>query len=64
MPLYEYACEECENQFEQLVPMSKADDARACPNCGSMHTGRQLSSFAVRGSATVASGPPVNSPFT
>lgn len=67
MPLYEYMCQTCGTSFEKLTAMSRADDPQVCPNCASEKTGRQLSSFAFSGgSATpsMASAPPVSSPFT
>jgi len=47
MPIYEYACMECEEHFEELV----RSDAQvvACPSCGAGKVLRQLSSFAVVG---------------
>ena len=33
MPLYEYACPTCDDQFERLQPMS-ADMHTDCPECG------------------------------
>ena len=32
MPIYEYACMECESHFEELV--RNAEQAVACPDCG------------------------------
>ena len=34
MPLYEYRCGDCGQQFEALVPAGRAD-AETCPDCGS-----------------------------
>ena len=48
MPVYEYACMECEGHFEELVRMDAADPA--CPHCGAGNVLRQLSVFAVHGS--------------
>ncbi|MDP6443569.1 MAG: zinc ribbon domain-containing protein [Pirellulaceae bacterium] len=31
MPLYEYACDKCDSEFELLI---RADDTPACPDCG------------------------------
>jgi putative FmdB family regulatory protein len=49
MPIYEYACMECEQHFEELVRLDEADPA--CPDCGSSKTRRQLSVFAAHGTA-------------
>lgn len=32
MPIYEYACQQCGNQFEQLV---RSGESVSCPACGS-----------------------------
>ena len=47
MPLYEYACMECESHFEELV--RNAEQAVACPECGAGNVLKQMSSFAVAG---------------
>jgi len=56
MPLYEYTCEDCGKQTEQLV---KNDAKPNCPECGSEHLTKLLSIFASpnRGSAAPAGGP-------
>ena len=33
MPLYEYRCSLCDNQFEESDPMSESSLPRKCPNC-------------------------------
>jgi putative FmdB family regulatory protein len=43
MPLYEYACRQCNHQFEALVRNS---DAPECPSCHSQELERRLSVFA------------------
>ncbi len=34
MPIYEYICGACSEQFERLRPMSAAGQPLACPKCG------------------------------
>ncbi|HUT20414.1 MAG TPA: zinc ribbon domain-containing protein, partial [Anaerolineae bacterium] len=34
MPIYEYSCADCQRTFEKMRPMSRADDAISCPDCG------------------------------
>lgn len=46
MPLYEYECEDCGEQFETLVSRSSRDSVE-CPECGSGSTRRLQSTFAV-----------------
>ena len=31
MPIYEYYCRSCEQKFERLLPMAKAENAVPCP---------------------------------
>jgi len=33
MPTYEYACPECETDFELFLRMSQCDDPQVCPAC-------------------------------
>ncbi len=40
MPLYEYACQECQQDFELLI---RADEQPACPHCGSQRLQKLLS---------------------
>ena len=47
MPIYEYACMECESHFEELV--RSAEQAVVCPECGAGNVLKQLSTFAVVG---------------
>lgn len=43
MPIYEYACQDCGQQFEMLV---RSDTVPACPKCQSNRLDKQLSVFA------------------
>ena len=45
MPIYEYRCADCRQEFEKRRPMSKSDAEIACPDCGGLHTKRGLSLF-------------------
>jgi putative FmdB family regulatory protein len=47
MPIYEYACMECEEHFEELV--RNAEQVVACPSCGAAKVLRQFSVFATVG---------------
>jgi putative FmdB family regulatory protein len=43
MPLFGFVCEDCHEEFEELVAgLSKVGEV-ACPNCGGMNVTRQLS---------------------
>ena len=50
MPIYEYACMECEEHFDELVRNDQ--QVVTCPSCGAAKVLRQLSSFAVHGAPT------------
>jgi putative FmdB family regulatory protein len=47
MPIYEYNCLKCKNKFEQLRPISKAQENAACPRCNTKSS-RAISKFVSR----------------
>jgi putative FmdB family regulatory protein len=49
MPLFEYRCNDCGRDFEKIVP--RHDSQTDCPHCASVDIEKQLSVFAVAGSA-------------
>jgi putative FmdB family regulatory protein len=53
MPIYEYACSGCGNQFETLVRSNTVPD---CPSCHSTDLEKKLSVFAAHG-GSAASAP-------
>jgi putative FmdB family regulatory protein len=46
MPLYGFACEDCQEDFEELVASLSQVDEVTCPECGSGDVIRQLSMVA------------------
>ncbi len=40
MPLYEYRCKKCNEQFELMRRLAERDKVAACPKCGSRGTAR------------------------
>lgn len=44
MPIYDFKCNKCAVEFEELV---FSGDRVACPGCGSADVARQLSAFAI-----------------
>jgi len=48
MPIFEYLCDDCGNQFEKLVRRSEEADRTECPSCGRDHVTTRISSFAAR----------------
>ena len=45
MPIYEYICKACKNEFEALV--RPGDDSPGCPSCKARDIERLLSTFAL-----------------
>ncbi len=41
MPIFEYVCKRCNNQFEELV--FSQDEQTVCPSCGSTKTEKLMS---------------------
>lgn len=46
MPIYEYHCETCQDDFEVLVRTSADRDHVACPSCESGQVTKKFSAFA------------------
>ena len=51
MPIYEYKCKVCEEEFQILCSIHDSDKKFKCPECGSDDTERELSVFGKTGSA-------------
>jgi len=45
MPIYEYTCKDCSNQFEKFVRSMTASVEIKCPNCGGSHVKKGWSVF-------------------
>lgn len=45
MPIYEYVCESCNHEFEELARSPSDRDAMKCPACESSEVARELSVF-------------------
>jgi len=50
MPIYEYICDDCKNEFEKIV-INKQQEI-ACPKCASKKATIQLSVFATANGST------------
>ncbi|MEZ6115902.1 MAG: zinc ribbon domain-containing protein [Pirellulaceae bacterium] len=48
MPIYEYACQKCNANFELLI---RGNEAATCPACGASQVERQLSVVAAHSSS-------------
>jgi putative FmdB family regulatory protein len=46
MPIYEYTCTECSNQFEKFVRSMNSTVEVKCPECGGDHVKKGWSAFA------------------
>ena len=55
MPIYEYACKECQHEFEALVYGSNEAE---CPKCASKKLAPKLSVFAVSAPASARKAAP------
>ena len=49
MPIYEYCCGECDEEFELFVRSAARQNAPTCPKCGSQRVRKALSLFGVGG---------------
>ncbi len=47
MPIYEYVCPQCKNEFELRLSFSQSDSTALCPQCNSAAS-RVISSFACK----------------
>ena len=57
MPIYEYRCKKCEQQFELMRRLNDRDNAATCPKCGSKRTTRSaVTAFAFHGGAAPDAG--------
>ena len=52
MPIYEYRCKECGEQFEKLVRLSASTSEIECPKCGQQKAEKLISTFCARMSST------------
>jgi putative FmdB family regulatory protein len=51
MPLYEFTCQKCGHQFEELITLAELEvEGLCCPGCGSREVARGLSTFATASS--------------
>ena len=57
MPLYEYACQSCEEFFTLLQPVSIQPNETTCPRCGERKAKRLFSTFASKTSGEPAPVP-------
>lgn len=59
MPIFEFVCRDCDQQFEELMSFVQMEAGEAhCPECGSKKVDRSLSAFATGNSSGGGSTPP------
>ncbi len=62
MPMFEYRCGDCGNEFEELILSRSAEASVNCPKCGSGDVHKKISSFSGMtggsGSGEAAPAPP------
>ncbi len=56
MPMYEYKCRDCGQEFEELV--SSHDELPPCPECGKDKTEKLMSACAVKTAGSSGGGMP------
>ncbi len=59
MPIFEYKCEDCGKKFEAIVIGSRKPE---CPSCHSKKLEQQLSTFAVKATASSSNAMPCGVP--
>lgn len=68
MPMYQYACRECEHGFEKKLRMSQSGETQTCPACGGQQTRKRLGAIAVSigrmSRSQTFAAPPPSSPFS
>ena len=61
MPLYEYSCNNCGNDFEKTVSFAEADSKQKCPICGSGKTNKKISASAMIGGSSARGNSSISS---
>lgn len=52
MPLYEYVCPDCGQEFEKRMSFSQASERPFCPNCSGVNTQKKISLFSASGTSS------------
>ena len=56
MPIFEYRCNDCTTDFEELRRASDADRPTQCPHCGAQDATKRFSAFAMAGTQKETAG--------
>ncbi len=62
MPLYEFSCNDCGREFEELV--LKEQDQVFCPDCGSSRAQKLISAVRFKTGGPIVPGSTTSEPFT
>ena len=62
MPIYEFLCNKCKREFEELV--LKEDEQVKCPDCGSGDTQKLMSACKFRTGGPIVLGKPSSNAIT
>lgn len=57
MPIYEYRCEKCKNEFEKLI-FNSSDTKIECPECKSVDVVKKMSAASLTSSSAGCSSNP------
>ncbi|MCC7293811.1 MAG: hypothetical protein IT449_17265 [Phycisphaerales bacterium] len=57
MPMFEFTCDSCSREFEELLRSAEDERTLRCPHCGKAKATRKFSSFASPASARPAALP-------
>ena len=55
MPIYEYVCKTCGEEFDRFVRLAEFETRPECPTCSSRDTQKRLSTFASQSGGESAS---------
>ena len=53
MPIYEYYCAKCDEEFDRMLPVSQMDEPALCDTCGQPGQ-RLLSNFSFKSNSVTA----------
>jgi putative FmdB family regulatory protein len=56
MPIYEYVCLDCKQEFELIRPMNQSDQPPVCESCGGENVKRKLALFYAKSGGHSVSG--------
>jgi putative FmdB family regulatory protein len=54
VPIYEFACADCEHRFDVFGSYQSRDQVQVCPSCEGTRTRALFSTFAISGAATAS----------